>query len=481
MKLKVLGIALVAGLIMTVGLMSAHAAEPLTWSAPVQLSTLDGGRTTFEAVVAPDGSICAVFTAVVNDDAVVFSKSSVDHGATWSDPVKVGVAGKADSYALGLWSTTTRLFVTPNNTLTAFFQDGQEGGILSSSSTDNGATWSTSDASPDYTLRTFHATPDNSVLEVWGADSKIYSRTLLASSESWSEPLVISDSDEKISTYEVAVTGDGTAMVVWAADRMSGEGTATDPLQASVSTDNGQTWASPIQLPDATVSHGSVQIAASADNSVTVAFGDLYGIIMTTTSVNHGVSWSEPLPAPVPYRYDSVELRSLIPSPDGTLSIFWDDYVEGTYVSSVFVSSSKDRGATWSNAMDIPFLHYADASFPSIVVSPDGIFTIVFNNTTDPKNQSLQSSYIVTAPTITSKVPPVAVVGKDYSFQFTAVAAPVPTFTVSKGSLPAGLTLTEAGLLSGTPTTAGEPTFSVTASNGTAPDAVVEVVLSVQN
>jgi hypothetical protein len=43
---------------------------------------------------------------------------------------------------------------------------------------------------------------------------------------------------------------------------------------------------------------------------------------------------------------------------------------------------------------------------------------------------------------------------------------------VTSGALPTGLTLTPAGVLSGTPTTPGGSTFTVTATNGVNPDAI---------
>ena len=53
-----------------------------------------------------------------------------------------------------------------------------------------------------------------------------------------------------------------------------------------------------------------------------------------------------------------------------------------------------------------------------------------------------------------------------YSFTYTASGAPVPTFALATGSaLPTGITLTSAGLLSGTPTQSGAFTGTVTASN----------------
>ncbi len=55
----------------------------------------------------------------------------------------------------------------------------------------------------------------------------------------------------------------------------------------------------------------------------------------------------------------------------------------------------------------------------------------------------------------TSPIPD-AEVGVPYNYQFQATGGELPyTWTLLSGSLPTGLTLTSAGLLSGTPTAAG--------------------------
>jgi hypothetical protein len=75
-------------------------------------------------------------------------------------------------------------------------------------------------------------------------------------------------------------------------------------------------------------------------------------------------------------------------------------------------------------------------------------------------------------PTITSGAPTAtAAVGTPYTSTITASGTPAASFRVSAGSLPTGLTLdATTGLISGTPTSAGSYTFTVTASNGVAPD-----------
>jgi len=73
------------------------------------------------------------------------------------------------------------------------------------------------------------------------------------------------------------------------------------------------------------------------------------------------------------------------------------------------------------------------------------------------------------APTITNGPPPDGTVGVAYNFTYTSTGS--PTFSVTAGSLPTGLSLSPGGVISGTPTTAGTFTGTVTASNGTSPDA----------
>jgi uncharacterized repeat protein (TIGR01451 family) len=78
----------------------------------------------------------------------------------------------------------------------------------------------------------------------------------------------------------------------------------------------------------------------------------------------------------------------------------------------------------------------------------------------------------IAPPQFTSLPPPDATHAMEYSHQFTASGLPQPSFMIDSGTLPPGLTLSPAGLLSGTPTQAGSyANISVTASNGMAPDA----------
>jgi hypothetical protein len=73
---------------------------------------------------------------------------------------------------------------------------------------------------------------------------------------------------------------------------------------------------------------------------------------------------------------------------------------------------------------------------------------------------------VLQPPSITSGPPPAGTVGVAYNFTYVASGYPAPVFSQSGGSFPGGLTLSPTGSLTGTPTTPGTFTGTVTASNG---------------
>jgi alpha-tubulin suppressor-like RCC1 family protein len=82
------------------------------------------------------------------------------------------------------------------------------------------------------------------------------------------------------------------------------------------------------------------------------------------------------------------------------------------------------------------------------------------------------------APTITSPNSTTSIANTAGTFTVTATGSPAPTFTES-GALPAGVTVSSAGVLSGTPTQAGSFPITITATNGVAPDATQQFTLTV--
>ncbi len=95
--------------------------------------------------------------------------------------------------------------------------------------------------------------------------------------------------------------------------------------------------------------------------------------------------------------------------------------------------------------------------FTGTVTASNGIGTAATQNFSITVNQ---------APAITSSPPPAALANTPYNFSYTTTGFPAPTFSVTAGALPTGLSLSTAGVISGTPTAAGTFTGTVTASNG---------------
>ena len=109
--------------------------------------------------------------------------------------------------------------------------------------------------------------------------------------------------------------------------------------------------------------------------------------------------------------------------------------------------------------------------------------TVTLGANTIAINTSNCSAPAPVAPSITSGAPPSGNVGAIYSYQFTATGTLPIAWTMSPSTIAGGLTLSSAGVLNGTPTTStGSPfAITVTASNGTAPNASVAANVTITN
>jgi hypothetical protein len=99
-------------------------------------------------------------------------------------------------------------------------------------------------------------------------------------------------------------------------------------------------------------------------------------------------------------------------------------------------------------------------------------------NSSAAKSLSITITAAPTAPTITTASLPNGTVGIAYSQTLTASGTSPITWT--SGDNPVWLSISSAGVLSGTPTTAGAYTFNVTATNGTDPNDTQELTIIVK-
>ena len=191
---------------------------------------------------------------------------------------------------------------------------------------------------------------------------------------------------------------------------------------------------------------GSIYASTRSGNSVVAVSFDRSPVLIDTTP---------PATATVGHPYSYTFSADGTPAPTFTVS-------SGTLPGGLTLTAGGLLSGTPTTAGAVTFT----------VTATNGIAPDV---TTDPLTITVEAA--VAAPVFTSAAPPAtAIAGQSYSYTFTATGNPAPTFAVTSGTLPAGLELDAAGVLSGIPTTASSSTFTVTATNGVAPDATTEAI-----
>jgi hypothetical protein len=120
------------------------------------------------------------------------------------------------------------------------------------------------------------------------------------------------------------------------------------------------------------------------------------------------------------------------------------------------------------------------ATITGRLLARTGAVTLDTNTITVPTGCDTTPGTVTTSPSITSAAPPAGTAGTDYSHTITASGTPTPTFAVTEGALPPGLTLDgTTGVIAGQTTTAGEYPFVITATNGTSPDSTASYSITI--
>lgn len=140
----------------------------------------------------------------------------------------------------------------------------------------------------------------------------------------------------------------------------------------------------------------------------------------------------------------------------------------GTAYSQALAASGGQLPYTWSLASGLPLpagLTLSSAGVLSGTPTVPGTYTFTVQ-VADALMHTATAVFTITitgtAPTLTTASLPDANVGNAYSQALAATGGTSPyTFTIDSGALPAGLSLTGAGVVSGTPTTAATSVFNV--------------------
>ena len=145
----------------------------------------------------------------------------------------------------------------------------------------------------------------------------------------------------------------------------------------------------------------------------------------------------------------------------------------GTAYTQTFAASGGSAPFTWSAATPPPGLSISSSGVLGGTPTTPGVYTFAVTVTDGFASlpQSVTANYSLTVDsvmTITTLSPlPLGVVGALYSQTFTNTGGTAAySWSVAGGALPAGLTLSSGGILTGVPVAAGTSTFTIQVTDG---------------
>ena len=291
----------------------------VTWSSPVDIA--GGAQSGGDLNLVRDGSVVtAMWSYFDGSDTRIVTKTSTDGGALWGSGTALSPAGvPADDPQL----------VTDGDTLTAVWEqlDAATVRVFSSSSTNDGSTWSSpvavsqtgQDASAPVVV-----TNGTTITAVWRRSDGSDTRVQAASSTNgttWSAPVSLSESGESALDHEAVAEG-GTVTVGWR--RYDGADYRTQVASSS----DGLTWGTPVTLSPVERNVGRLNLASDGA-TITAAWtqneaGSLH--LKVASSTNGGVTWSTPITVAegvIASAFDLVTERR-------TMTVAWEQTIGGT-------------------------------------------------------------------------------------------------------------------------------------------------------
>lgn len=152
-----------------------------------------------------------------------------------------------------------------------------------------------------------------------------------------------------------------------------------------------------------------------------------------------------------------------------TVSFQWSEelsiYENTGEINDTFLVTASPSGGTQTPSVSYPT---ATATFKGLTPGVAYTFTESISNACDTAGVSTRSPTFTPglSPTLTGTPSSPATQGEHYRFPLAVGGDPTPTVTVTSGALPPGLSISSAAVISGTPTTPGTYSATVTAENG---------------
>ncbi len=415
-----------------------------SWSAP-QLLTGTGtinsgtGEVSLMSVSCPTATFCA---------AVDYSGNAIlsTNGTSWQAPLAI------DNHFLTGVSCTSTTF--------CMAVDGQ-GNVI----TYNGSTWSTPQNVDPFTssdIGDLNAVSCTSSTFCMAVDRSGYA--LSYNGSTWSAPVLIVPDNSIIAS----VTCSGTTLCVAGIDAATASSYVGDVVMfAPPYPYASATWGSPTHIDSTSQSSGDIGDASCTTTAFCVAGDGNGNVFLYASAVSPLTSATCPLAG------------------NGTVGV--------AFSAGACTATGGTTPYTWSiTGPSLPDGLTINSGTGAITGTPTPMSVGVYNFSIEVTDSSqpvqtklVPDSITITAPTggltIPTFSPPAGTVGVGYAYTLTASGGKAPyTFLVSAGSLPAGLTLNSAtGVVSGTPTTTGNSTFTVKVTDSSSPVETVTAGISI--
>ncbi|HXQ98331.1 MAG TPA: hypothetical protein VN774_07805 [Candidatus Limnocylindrales bacterium] len=201
--------------------------------------------------------------------------------------------------------------------------------------------------------------------------------------------------------------------------------------------------------------------------------GNIYFVFITNSN---GSAESTPVTVTVNFAptFTTAKTATFLEGVSGTFVVSVSAVPTATYSESgalpagVTFTDDKNNNATFAGTAT------ATGSFPITITAQNGL--------TPNATQNFVLTVTTQSPVITSAPTTIFTVGVQGTYKVSTTGAPVPSITES-GAIPSPLTFTDnkdgTATLAGTPTASGSFPFTITAQNGTAPNALQQFTLTV--
>jgi hypothetical protein len=270
----------------------------LSWSTPVDISTAGGNVSDTQISIDSADRLIAVWIRNDGVNSILQESYSFDHGSTWSSPVSLSAPGLDASSQRVIFDSVGRAVLTWSQS------NGTNYVFQSRTSIDHGVTWSgpvsitVAGGSPNYP----QLATDSSghVIAVWdrsdGTNTVIQSNVTGDGGATWSTPVNLSTAGGNANTAQISVDSNGRAIVVWT--RNNG---ANWLIQSSYSSNAAATWSTPVDLSLAGASSYDAQVSFDFAGRAIVVWSrgttSPEFVIQSTLSADGGATWSTPINA----------------------------------------------------------------------------------------------------------------------------------------------------------------------------------------